>query len=198
MAVASSARVMTAAAAAVAASFLAVLPALAETAIDPARSTVTVSVAKSGLFSAFADNHTIRAPISAGTISDQEPLSVTATVRTADLKVLDPGLSAGKRADVQMRMEGPEVLDIAKFPEIRFTSTSVQAERSNRWMVTGQLTIHGQTKTISFPVIREQDTYRGTVAVKQHDFGITPITVAGGTVKVKDELKIEFVVAGRQ
>jgi len=28
--------------------------------------------------------------------------------------------------------------------------------------------------------------------LKQHDFGITPISIAGGTVKVRDELKVEF------
>jgi hypothetical protein len=31
--------------------------------------------------------------------------------------------------------------------------------------------------------------------LKQTDFGITPVTVAGGTVKVKDEVKIEFEIA---
>ena len=34
--------------------------------------------------------------------------------------------------------------------------------------------------------------YRGDAVLKQHDFGITPINIAGGTVKVKDKLKIKF------
>jgi hypothetical protein len=33
------------------------------------------------------------------------------------------------------------------------------------------------------------------VTLKQTDFGITPVTVVGGTVKVKDEVKIEFEIA---
>jgi hypothetical protein len=28
--------------------------------------------------------------------------------------------------------------------------------------------------------------------VKQTDFGIVPISIAGGTVKVKDEIKVDF------
>jgi hypothetical protein len=34
--------------------------------------------------------------------------------------------------------------------------------------------------------------YVGRFALKQRDFGITPVSIAGGTVRVKDELKIEF------
>jgi MOSC domain-containing protein YiiM len=38
----------------------------------------------------------------------------------------------------------------------------------------------------------ENGHYLGSATVKQQEFGITPITIAGGTVKVKDEVKIEF------
>jgi len=37
--------------------------------------------------------------------------------------------------------------------------------------------------------------YRGSATLKQTDFGITPVTVAGGTVKVKNEVKVEFDIA---
>jgi hypothetical protein len=37
--------------------------------------------------------------------------------------------------------------------------------------------------------------YRGSATLRQTDFGIKPLTVAGGTVKVKDEVKIEFEIA---
>jgi hypothetical protein len=33
------------------------------------------------------------------------------------------------------------------------------------------------------------------VSIRQRAFGIEPITVAGGTVKVEDELKIQFEIA---
>jgi hypothetical protein len=160
--------------------------------LDPARSTITVRVSKSGLFSAFADNHTIAARIASGAISEAPPLSIELMIRTADLKVLDPGLSADKRSEVQMRMLGAEVLDAGTFPEISFASTAIEPLGTDRWTVTGRVTIHGQQRTIMFPVSRMDTRYRGQVVIKQHDFGIEPIKVAGGTVRVKDELTIEF------
>ena len=38
----------------------------------------------------------------------------------------------------------------------------------------------------------------GQFALRQTDYGIKPVTVAGGTIKVKDELKFSFnIVANR-
>ena len=87
--------------------------------IDVEGSTLTVFVYKSGLFSAFADDHVIRAPLASGTISADPPFGVELSVRSANLKVLDPGLSIGKRSEVQVRMLGPEVLDSEKYPRHR-------------------------------------------------------------------------------
>ena len=61
--------------------------------------------------------------------------------------------------------------------------------------VTGRLTIHGQTRSITFPVARVNGRYQGEVAIKQRDFGIEPIRIAGGAVKVKDEMKVQFDIA---
>jgi hypothetical protein len=43
-------------------------------------------------------------------------------------------------------------------------------------------------------VTREGEAYIGTVSIKQTEFGIQPIKIAGGVVRVKDELKINFKV----
>jgi polyisoprenoid-binding protein YceI len=160
--------------------------------IDLERSTLTIFVSKSGLFSAFADNHTIRAPLAGGTLSDEAPLAVEITIRSANLKVLDPDLAASKRDEVQMRMLGPDVLDVDRYPDITFASTSIERASTNRWTVAGRLTIHGQTRPVTVAVAQENGRYRGNVTIKQRDFGITPISIAGGAVKVKDELKIDF------
>ena len=160
--------------------------------IDVERSTLTVLVYKSGLFSAFADDHVIRAPIARGLISTDAPATGTLTVRSASLTVLDPGLSAARRAEVQARMLGPEVLDSAAFPDIEFESTAIEATGPGRWRVSGRLTVHGVTRSATFLLTEGDGHYRGSVALKQRDFGIEPISIAGGTVKVKDELKIEF------
>jgi polyisoprenoid-binding protein YceI len=163
--------------------------------IDLEHSTLTVFAFKSGFFSAFADDHVIRAPIASGAVSLDAPPAVELVVRAADLRVLDPGLSAGKRAEVQTRMLGPEVLDSPRYPDIEFTSTSIAPVSPDRWTVTGRLTIHGVTRSITFSVAQRDGRYRGTAVVTQRDFGIEPISIVGGTVKVKDELKVEFDIA---
>jgi len=163
--------------------------------IDAEHSTVTVLVGKSGLFSGFADNHVITASIASGSISEQPPFSIDVKLRSGDLRVLDPGLSTEKRAEVQARMLGSEVLDAARFPDITFASTTVEAAGPDRWNVKGRLSIHGQQRDIAFPVARANGRYRGQVVIKQRDFGIEPIKVAGGTVKVKDELTVQFDIA---
>jgi hypothetical protein len=44
-------------------------------------------------------------------------------------------------------------------------------------------------------IVPEQGRYRGSTSIKQSDFGISPISIAGGTVKVKDDVKIDFDIA---
>jgi len=165
--------------------------------IDLTQSKLVVYVYKSGLFSGFADDHIVDAPLAGGKLSDEAPLAVAIEVRAGDLKVRDPNLSASKRDEVQMRMLSPQVLDTAKFQTITFESTSIEPAGADRWNVTGRLTIHGQTKPVTFMATRANGRYRGTATVKQRDFGIAPISIAGGTVKVKDELKVEFDIVPR-
>jgi len=162
--------------------------------VDRERSTLTVFAYKSGLFSGFADDHEIRAPITSGSIVEAGNLSVEIAVRSAALVVLDPKLSAAKRSEVQTRMVGPEVLDVSRFPDIAFVSTSIAPTGTDRWTVNGRLTLHGETRPATFAVTRQGGQYSGTVMLKQSDFGIRPISIVGGTVKVKDELKVEFVI----
>jgi hypothetical protein len=163
--------------------------------IDVAHSTLTVFVGKSGMLSAFADSHVIRAPIASGSVSDEPRPGVELVVQAADLTVLDPDLSQPKRAEVHERMLGPEVLDAARAPRITFASSRIEPAGTDRWMVTGQLAIHGQTRIVTFPVARLNGRYTGSVQIAQRDFGIEPIRIAGGMVRVKDELRIQFDVA---
>ena len=54
--------------------------------------------------------------------------------------------------------------------------------------------MHGVTRSIAFDVTRENNAYAGAIRIKQTDFGIQPIKIGGGVVKVKDELDISFRV----
>ncbi len=161
-------------------------------AIDAKRSTVTVHVGKTGLFSAFGDNHEIRAPIASGMVDDGPQPSVTLTIDAKGMTVLDPDLAPAKRAEVQKRMLGPEVLDVDKYGEIRFRSEAVRPAGKERWHVEGELELHGRKAPLAFDVTAEGGRVAGTARVRQTAFGIEPISVAGGTVKVRDEVRIDF------
>jgi polyisoprenoid-binding protein YceI len=172
---------------------VAVLPCAAQSrALDPKRSTVTVRVFKSGLFRAFADDHVIEAPLAEGSVDDSAAPAVQIAIDVRTMHVLDPGLSPKDRDEVQTRMLGPEVLDADRFPRIRFRSVAVQQGDADRWSVRGELEVHGQTHPVAIDVVRAQGHYKGSTSLKQSDFGITPISIAGGTVKVKNEIKIDF------
>ena len=63
--------------------------------IDVRKSILTVRVYKSGMFSAFAHDHEIRAPIQSGAF-DEQKRSVEFKVNSRELKVLDPDGSDDK------------------------------------------------------------------------------------------------------
>ena len=164
-------------------------------AIDGDHSSLKIHVSKSGFFSAFAHNHEIEAPIASGNVHTTGSPFVELHVDARKLRVLDPELSESTRAQIQKTMEGAQVLDADRFPEIHFLSNEVEAKGTGHWMVTGTLDLHGQSHPVTVDVTLKDGFYRGSAIFKQTAFGITPVTVAGGTVKVKDELKLEFVIA---
>ena len=167
------------------------------TAIDAERSTLTVHAYKSGLFSGFAHDHVIAGKVAKGTIRLGDQPAVELEIQARELKVLDPELATDKRAEVQQRMLSADVLDVQRFPSIVFRSASIQAAGTGRWQVRGDLSLHGQTVPIAFDVTKPGESYVGRAVIKQRAFGIKPVSVAGGTVKVKDEVAIEFAVISK-
>jgi hypothetical protein len=166
--------------------------------IDTAHSVLRVRVFKTGLFSAFAHDHDIQAPIALGTVRLGDNPSVTLQVHAQELRVLDPEASADTRADVQKTMESSEVLDVKRFPDISFQSTEVRKTGENHWTVHGNLTLHGQTSGANVDVVLKDNHFEGSAQLKQRDFGMTPVSIAGGSVRVKDEVRIEFTVVLKQ
>jgi hypothetical protein len=136
-------------------------------------------VFKSGLFSAFADNHQIRAPISSGFLDEAAP-RVGLVIDSRQLVVLDPGLAEQKRQQVQQRMVGPEVLDSDRFSEISFAANNAEQTSQDNFLASGSLSLHGNTRPISVHVLRSNGRYHGSAVLKQRDLGITPVSVARG------------------
>src|SRR5207247_9197082 len=75
-----------------------------QTAIDPQKSSITVSVFKAGVFSAFGHEHEITAPMQQGSFTEN-PGSVELTVDARRMRVMDKGISEKDRAEIQQRSE---------------------------------------------------------------------------------------------
>ncbi len=160
-------------------------------AIDVQKSAMVVRVYKAGVFSAFGHDHEIAAPIASGA-ADPAAQRVELRVSAAALRVRDPKASEKDRAEVEKAMLGPDVLDVEHYPEIVFRSTSVEGPGPDSWKVHGNLTLHGQTQPVTVEVKVENGHYTGFAELKQTDFAIKPVAFAGGAVKVKNEVRIEF------
>jgi polyisoprenoid-binding protein YceI len=159
----------------------------------PQRSAITIRVFKSGLFSGFAHNHVVIAPISQARV-DPAALTAEIVVAVKEMKVTDTEVSEKDRAEIQSTMLGPKVLDQEKFPEIHFKSSRIEQTSPQHYRVEGLLELHGVKHEITLQVTGEPSHYHGASKLKQSEFGIKPISMGGGSVKVKDELELEFDV----
>jgi polyisoprenoid-binding protein YceI len=178
-------------------------------AVDASASSVLVHVGKTGIGSFAGHEHDVVAQSLRGeVVADFDDLarsSVDISVNARSLKVTGRDEPEEDVPKVQQAMTGPKVLDAARFPGIRFRSREVASRRLSPGLydllVTGDLSLHGATKTMTIPIRLEVrgDTLTGigTMVVKQTDFGIEPVVAAGGLVKVEDEVTVSFRIVAR-
>ena len=99
-----------------------------------------------------------------------------------------------------------EVLESVKHPKITFKSASVgdlkqTAGDSYSLTLSGDLTLHGVTKRIAVPVSltinAQQLRAVGKYTLQQTDYGIKPYSAAGGTIKVKNDIVVNFNIVAK-
>jgi polyisoprenoid-binding protein YceI len=135
-------------------------------------------------------------------VSDLARSEVLLEFESASLRVTGEGEPAQDVPEVQRVMQSDRVLDASRYPKIVFRSRRVTLGGTTGQLrnisVEGDLTLHGVTKPCVVPVrlaLRDGSlTAEGTATLKQSDFGIQPVTAAGGTVRVKDAFDISFSV----
>jgi polyisoprenoid-binding protein YceI len=109
-----------------------------------------------------------------------------------------------KQAQRDGHLKSADFFDAENHPKMTFTSTSFTKKSDSEYILTGDLTIRGTTKSVSLDV-----TYNGTVKgfggdfnvagfeingkINRKDFGLSwsALTEAGGVV-VADEVKLEI------
>ena len=168
-----------------------------ERALDTQHSTITIHVGRSGLLSAAGHDHTVIAPIASGTLRESPLPQIEFTVETAGMTVKpDPKVDKKDQATIQTHMQ-EMTLETNKYPEITFRSSRIERSNDGQWKVDGDLLLHGVTKPVSLTVKQSGNSWTTHSTLKQTDFGITPISVGGGMIKVKNEVEIDFQIFAR-
>jgi polyisoprenoid-binding protein YceI len=77
------------------------------------------------------------------------------------LQVVDPGASTSTGEEVQQTMLADPVLDRSRFRTIELQSRSlVPGETGRSWRMLADLTLHGVTRQVEFPLSWEQEVDR--------------------------------------
>ena len=102
-----------------------------------------------------------------GDVANPTATTVEATIDAASID------TRNEKRDEHLR--SPDFLDTAKFPTITFKSTKVE-KAGDAWKLAGDLTLHGQTRTVDIPLDarRERDviTVTGSLPIVLADYGM--------------------------
>lgn len=171
--------------------------------IVPAESSLTVFVGKAGALSFLAHDHNIAVRSYSGRVvvpaAGPAAGSLELDIDARSLAVLDK-ISEKDRKEITNSMNNT-VLESGKFPKITFRSVGVSNVNGNNLTANGDLTLHGVTKRIAVPVnisaTPQMLRATGRYVLKQTDFGITPYSAAAGSIKVKNEVVINFNIVAK-
>jgi polyisoprenoid-binding protein YceI len=176
--------------------------------IDAAASRFTVQAFSTGLFSAFGHNPTIAIRDYDGEIQftpeSFDNASVRVTVRTNTMEVVDEMKNDDRKKLEQVMYD--QVLEPSRFPTAVYESRqmTVQKDNADQWraQLTGELSFHGVMQSHSFDArVAHMGTIMriaGQFPLRQSDYGIKPVSFAGGALRLKDELKFNFEMVARQ
>lgn len=176
--------------------------------IDGRASRFTVRAFASGLLSAMGHNPVIGIRDFSGEIRfDAEKVeagSFRFLIKAASLNVQDD-ISDKDRREME-RLMHQEVLESSKFPEIRYEGATATVTKVSDMLysatLSGDLSLHGVTRSqpLSARVTLFGSMLRasGDFTLSQTDYNIRLVSVAGGALKLKDELKFSFEVVARR
>jgi polyisoprenoid-binding protein YceI len=175
--------------------------------IDTSVSRFTVQAIASGMLSTFGHNPKIGIRDYAGEIEfvpeTYEKSVVRVTVRTGTMEVLDE-MKSDDRKKLEQTMYD-DVLEAQRFPTAAYESKEITVQKVTNELcnarVTGELVFHGVTQTHSFDArvtnMGAMLRISGEFSLRQSDYGIKPVSFAGGALRLKDELKFNFELVAR-
>lgn len=127
-----------------------------------------------------------------------KPVHAELTVVVDSLQVIkgDGGVTplSGPEKSVA-RFNALKSLDAKKFPQIRFTTDDI-ATAPRGYRLTGTVEIHGTSRAQVIDLAVEEDTDAWAISahavLTQSDFSIKPYSLLMGSLRVADEVTIEF------
>ena len=173
--------------------------------VDPQASRLTAQAFAGGPLSAMGHNPTFAIRDFSGEVEFDPEAPAAASLRLvvkAGALALTDNVSEKDRREIE-RTTRDEVLEAAKFPEITYDcpGSKVTAAGATQLTLAGELTLHGDTRTqtVSVRLFPMDGSLRGQgeVTVRLSEYGIRPVSVAGGMLKVKDEVKLTYDIVAR-
>ena len=175
--------------------------------VDASRSQFIAQAFAKGLLSAFGHNPRL-AIRSFGGEAEFDPAAPNAAwarmiARASSLVVIDE-MSEKDRHEIE-RVTREELLETSRYAETVFRSAGVASRRvsEGRYQVriTGDLSLHGVSRELAIEAMAtfEGDELRaqGGFRLRLTDFNVRPISVAGGLLKLKDEVQLSFDILAR-
>jgi polyisoprenoid-binding protein YceI len=124
-------------------------------------------------------------------------------IEASSLSVQDD-ISDKDRREIE-RLMNEQVLEVNKYPDILYqasvASNSSLGASLYSAALNGSLSFHGVTRnqpvTARVAMFGEMLRASGDFTLRQSDYQVKPVVVAGGALKLKDELKFSFEMVAR-
>jgi polyisoprenoid-binding protein YceI len=162
--------------------------------LGPDDGTLAVRTGRTGTVAKAGHDLVIHVTKWRGTLDTDAP-GVELDVDATSLKVREgtggmKGLDDGDLANIEQTIDD----DVLKRQDVSFRSTSVERD-GDKLSVTGDLTLRGTTRPLTFDLAVADGRVRGTAVVKQTEWGMKPYTALFGALKVADEVRVEIDAA---
>jgi len=180
---------------------------------------MSIRVYKSGVLSKVAHNHVVEAVSWMGSAAfdpaKPESCKIAITVVTNKLRVdaprarnriKEPGFDSiigeENRKKIKENMFDEGQLNVSKYPEIKFLSTSCKKTKG-KYTINGKFTLRGVSRNISVTgakvVVKDGGIHIiGNFSIKATDYGFKPYRALGGAISNKNTMKVVFGLKGKK
>jgi hypothetical protein len=176
--------------------------------VDPGRSLVVIQVFRAGSLARVGHDHVIASHDVRGYVAPDGGGRADLYVRLDELVVDEPELRAQAKLETHPSPEDIagthrnmlSELEADRFPFvlIKIAGNNAQGDQP----LSAAISLHGVTRSVDVPVTLttagDELSASGTMALRQTDFGVKPLSLLGGALQVQDEVKLAFSIRARR